>query len=159
MKQSNCGSIEGYIRAELRRPANAPRNTLKDIFRRGLYHEQLRALVHVLDPAQLLVIISERLFAHPEDYQRIFLFVGADPPPLGAEQSHYYRRNAHKVGLPKSALAFIAGHYRQPTDQLYGILGGSVPEWEAWYATNEAPPTNASAELRSEGPVVVLDRG
>ena len=159
-KQSNCRSIEAYISAEIRRPANnAPRNTLKDIFRRGLYHEQLRVLVHVLDPAQLLVVISERLFAHPrEAYQRIFLFVGADPPPLDAEQSNY-RENAHKVGLPKPALTLIAGHYRHPTDQLYGILGGSVPEWEAWYAANEAPPTNVSAELRSEGPVIVLDRG
>ena len=116
---------------------NATARDAYDIVRRGLYDEQV-ALLRGLG-FRLQIVISERAFASTAAYDAVFRFVGVAPP---APYPSVFRRPTRTPSpLSRAAAELLAAAYRGPTDRLYDLLGGPVPEWEAWYAAAGLPKT------------------
>lgn len=131
-------SLEEVVREEV--VSNGTRRDPYDIFRRGLYHEQVGLVLERYHRSQLLVVVSERAFASTAAYDDIFQFLGVQP--LESSPQVYRRPTKRKSHLSRATLELLAHEYRDPTDKLFVLLGGPIPEWERWYAAAGLPLTS-----------------
>jgi hypothetical protein len=101
---------------------------------RGRYAEQIEAVQARFDPAQLLVVVSEELFAQPlRVMNEVFAFLGVGPLDSG----RFEAANAN----PKSAVdpelrQRLATYYAPHNERLYELVGRRLP----WTAPAPAEP-------------------
>jgi hypothetical protein len=101
---------------------------------RGRYAEQIEAVHARFDPAQLLVVVSEELFADPLHVMNgVFAFLGVGPVDSG----RFEAANAN----PKSAIdpdirERLAVYYAPHNERLYELIGRRL----AWTAPAAAEP-------------------
>jgi hypothetical protein len=91
---------------------------------RGLYAEQLERLYEHVDPARVLVLASEDLFADPHgQLEQVWAFLGLDGARIdGTERLKQTREEP----VPDVVGRRLAEHYREPNARLERLLGRSL---------------------------------
>lgn len=90
---------------------------------RGEYADQLERLYQLFPPEQVLVLQSERLFAHPaSELSRVWAFLGLEPVDLGGLRP---MKEGPKGGgpMPEPARQELAGYYEPLNQRLYALPG------------------------------------
>jgi hypothetical protein len=101
---------------------------------RGRYAEQLQRWFAVFPRSQLLVLLSEDLFARPGDtYRRILDFIDVPPwePPEFRNYTDYDALDERYSDPPDSARRFLADRLAEPNQRLVDLLGEEY-RWNAF---------------------------
>lgn len=94
---------------------------------KGLYLDQLRSLSCHFTPAQILVLISERVRVHMgREYSRVFEHLGVDNVDC-AFAEHFPGKGSPL--LSAATARALSDFYREPNEALFRWLGFEVPEW------------------------------
>ena len=148
--------------------ARPRRRSKRDVLARGLYAEQLGALLRAPFAAErVFVVVSERLFAGAAAaaavHDALYAFLGVGPRPRGGATAAAAAINrgvaATNETLSDAAVARLHALYANSTRALYAdaLLGETVFEWECWYAARgvsggAAPPSPPLCRLAADGP-------
>lgn len=95
---------------------------------RGLYADQIRRYHEVLDPSQMLVVLTDDLQAAPQDtFDRVCDFVGLPRHELEQAPRHHARSYS---AMPDDVRQELVERFREPNRELAELLGRDLP-WES----------------------------
>jgi hypothetical protein len=108
--------------------ATTKRQEPLDIFERGLYMEQIESLRSIFPDGQLLILISERYFHHPEEtLSRVSRFLNIGDFP---ENSHAWKRKTeYPVKLDAGTAVEVQRFYKPFNDRFFKFFGEEIEEW------------------------------
>lgn len=113
-------SFEEIVRRGLARPDHFLKN--------GMYAEQLWPYFARFPREQICVVVQERLETRGAREMDIVLsFLGLEP---GSIELKRFNANSYHAPMSQEARSQLASYYRELNEDLYRLIGFSIPEWD-----------------------------
>jgi len=100
-----------------------------DIFKRGLYIDQIEHLLRFFKPEQILILISEYYFADPlKELTKVSNFLHISD--FQQNTFAWKRKSEYPVPLDEKVALEIYHYYKPYNERLFNFLGFEIPEWQ-----------------------------
>ncbi len=97
---------------------------------RSRYHERLLPFLRCFAPAQILVVVQERLLtSRRHQLRRVYAHVGADPDWWGRDVERRWHVGGPHPELDRRLRAAVIERIRDDVDRLRTLTGDDIPEW------------------------------